>query len=147
MAVTDLDSAVVAFRQFAVASFNAALAQAQATEPSPDPKWDEKTKAREHANWEAKITKARADMASALQQLVQADVMLSELKGRDSYRTLVGLIATATNTLNSLIAGPGGMTVQERTQLITAHAALLDSLADIIPLALWRKDEPNTTSG
>ena len=41
-----------------------------------------------------------------LQQLAQADVMLSELKGRNSYRTLVGLIVTANTALNNLIGNP-----------------------------------------
>jgi hypothetical protein len=137
MVVTDLESALVEFSRFAVDSFKAALAQAESQKRSDQ----------EQAVWEAETARGKVQMASALQQLVQADVMLSELKGRNSYRTLVGLIVTANTALNSLIGNPGGLTVQEQTQLITAHAALLESLAEIVPLALWHEGQANTAMG
>ena len=136
MAATDLETAVNDFRSFALTSFNAALERANLTKPAD---------AKLVPAWEADTAQAKVQLASALQQLVQADVMLSELKGRSSYRTLVGLIVTANTALNSLIGNPGALSVQEQAQLITAHAALFESLAEIVPLALWH--EAGTATG
>ena len=140
MAATDLESAVGAFSKFAVESFNAALVDAEEDKPSSND-------ATVLAEWQARTSKGKVQMASALQQLVQADVMVSELNGRNSYRALVGLLVTANTALNNLIGNPGALTVPERTQLITAHAALIESLADIVPLALWHKGQADTATG
>src|SRR5262249_46110401 len=108
--VTDLESALANLRQLAVESFTDALEQAHEPKPDDDPQDDEKTRARKLAPWKARISEAKAQMASALQQLAQADVMLSESKGRSSYRTLVALITSTNTALSNLMNNTGGTT-------------------------------------
>jgi hypothetical protein len=71
------------------------------------------------------------------------------MKGRISYKTLVGLIATINTALTNLTTNTGGTPTEQqaRAQLITAHAALLQSLATIAPLALWQKPQPGGATG
>jgi inactivated superfamily I helicase len=106
---------------------------------------DETTKQRKLAAWEAGVAKAKGQLASALQQLVQADVMFSEALGRKSYRSLVKLIASTNNTLTTLVNDTSGSVadLHARSELITANAALLQALANIAPLTLWK----NSSSG
>ena len=139
MPAIDLESAVGEFQGVAQKSFQAAVVDAN--QPKPDP-----ATPKELAQWEATTSKGKVQMASALQQLVQADVMLCELRARASYRALVGLIVTANAALESAITNTAGLTVADQTQLIGAHAALLGSLADIVPLALWHEGEAGTTA-
>lgn len=140
--VTNSETAIENFRQLAVKSFTDALERAYETRPNNP---DDKTL----ALWEGRISKAKAQMASALQQLIQADVMFSEMKARESYGTLVALIKNTYSALNNLMTSTGGTPAEQqaRSQLITAHAALLQSLASIAPLALWPKGQSGGATG
>jgi hypothetical protein len=90
-------------------------------------------------------------MAAALQQLISADTMASDLRGREGYDALVTLMEKTRDTADSVcthiatIAGrmsvnpPNGAEQSARNQQMTALAAVLEALANIAPVAVWKK--------
>jgi hypothetical protein len=145
--VTSLDTALANFHQLAVESFIEGLKLAYTQQPAADP--NPTQHAKNLAVWDAEKSKGKAQMASALQQLVQADVMLKEAKARSSYASLVDLISATNAALTTLMTTTGGATAEQqaRAQLIAAHAAFLQSLASIAPLALWQKAPSGSANG
>jgi hypothetical protein len=138
--VTDLPTALDNFRQFAFESFSQALTAAhesppvdQSNPPSPSDK-------QARAAWDARVAKAKADMMSALQQLAQSDIMLSESKGRAAYQKLADLIVSTNTALGDIMKVTSAQTADDLrayADLLSAHAALLQALANIAPVATW----------
>jgi hypothetical protein len=135
-----LKQALEIFRGVAKQAFTDAYNDALAPKPTNDPN-DPAGSARALAAWEAGVAKAKGQLASALQQLVQTDVMLSEALGRQSYRSLVDLILNTKTALEGLVKNTVGVPadLHARSELIAADAALLQALANIAPLVLWQK--------
>lgn len=144
--VDNLKEANEASRLLAVDSFRKAYAIAKApfveTLPQlPQPESDV-DKQRRRAQYDAGVAKAKSDMASALQQLVQADVTDAERIGRDGYLKLAVLVKTISDTNGALLnianTTPVATTdLPGLAALLNAHAALLQALANLAPVATW----------
>lgn len=84
---------------------------------------------------------AQGQMAAAFSQLGQAAKMASEQKGREGYAALVDLMTTTATTADAVCTQirtiAAGTT--PNTQLLTALAAVLASLAQLSPAAVWQK--------
>ncbi len=138
----NLASAIEKLSTYAVAQFNAAYAIVTAAQvPNPT---DDQKKARA-----AELAKAQAQMTSALQQLVQADTMFSEQRGREGYAALVTLLentkdlaALAYDRIKAVMQDTSGGTSQDQTarnEQLVSLASVLQALARIDPVPVWQK--------
>lgn len=146
--VNNLPEAIENFRQLAVNSFIEASEQARKPKPTGPP--DDPKLAKNVAQWEADVAKAKAQMSSTLQQLVQADVWLIESLGRDSYKDIVDFIKNSDKSaLATLVTSPGSNKDDREASahLLNAHAALLAAMANFAPIATWlnAKSSGNTS--
>jgi hypothetical protein len=136
MNATDLPSAIEQFRQVALASFNDALARVLATTLPPG---------MTAAEWAADKAKAKAQLSSALDQMVHADTLVSDKSGRDGFTALATTTKAAAESLYTRITGiandTSGTTSDQdaRNQELDALANVLDALGRIAPVALWQK--------
>jgi hypothetical protein len=139
---TNLATAIDKFRATALAAFNAAVARVNQTPPANQ---DEKAAAK----WDTDTAKAKAQMLSALQQIVQADSMTSDQRGRDGYGALVSIMEDARDTAKTVnaqvvtLAGSTTGTVGDRDAQLYALAAVLQALANLAPVEVWRKASGN----
>lgn len=150
--VDGLEDANEASRLLAVDSFRKAYAIAKEpfveTPPQlPQPEADV-AKQRRRAQYDAGLAKAKSDMASALQQLVQADVTDAERIGRDGYLKLAALVKTISDTNGALLnianTTPVATTdLAGLAALLTAHAAFLQALGNLAPVATWPGARPS----
>lgn len=143
---TDLASAIANIRWLALQQFNAAFTQIT-TPPLSDPE-DPNLPDAQKKERAANLAKAQAQMASALQQLVHADTMLSEQRGRDGYAALVTLMESTEDTaasaylrIKQLMSDTSGTATdqQARNQQLTTLAGVLQALARIAPTPVWQK--------
>jgi len=136
-----VETVITAFRQFAANAFNKALDQARAaklpTQSEPD--------------YQAAITKAKSEMATALQQLIQADTMASDHRGRTGYDAVVTLMESTRDAAKAacdqvalLVETPSGETATARSIRhgeLTTLGAVLTALAGISPTPVWEKSK------
>ena len=135
MPAIDVTTAIDEFRTLALGSFNAALADVDAP---PGDTVEKRAIA---------LTKAKGEVAAALQQLISADTMASDKRSREGSDAVVTLmdknIADSVYAQIKTIAArmsvdpPNTLEQNARTQQITALAALLEGLANIA--AIWKK--------
>jgi hypothetical protein len=86
---------------------------------------------KKQAEWEAAVAKAKTQMTSSLQQFSQVEAMLSQLH----TRALVDLMVSPNTALSTLVNTIGSAADQTAlAELISAHAALLQTLGNIAPL-------------
>src|SRR4051812_48348400 len=135
MPATDVKTAIDEFRTRALDSFNAALA---AVDAPPGDTVEKRAIA---------LTKAKGEMAAALQQLISADTMASDKKSREGSDAVVALmdktmpdsVYAQIKSIAARISVDPANTLEQNalTQQITALAALLEALANIA--AIWKK--------
>ena len=131
-------AAIAAVRDHAFEQFNAASAQITRLGNSPPPPASTPEQKRQHA---ADLLKAQNEMAAALQQLGQAEEMLSEDRGREGYDAVVTLMvrtqkaaADVYDILPPLTADPNA------AGQIVVLTNLLLALARLSPASIWQKD-------
>ena len=141
MDATNLTTAINEFRNRALAAFNAALKD---VDSPPGNTVEQKALA---------LAKAKGEMTAALQQLISADTMASDLRGREGYHALVRLMqnttsaVTAVNTQIKKIAGRMGGGAADtpeqraRNEQIIALSTAMQALANMAPVDAWKKEE------
>ena len=147
---TDLASAVGYFQGVAVASFNAAYDDATASQPAiVDPPTTQSERAQK--DWTTRTGKGKSQMSSAMQQLVQAETMLSDQRGRDGYTALVTLMTAVFTLMQTLVDWTTLPTTEpdrhneitNRTALLGVLNTALEKLGQIAPVAVWQKSGAN----
>lgn len=141
----NLDGAITEFEAFALATFNKAVTDANQQPPGPNATEDAL------AEWARGVAQAKGHMASALQQLMSADKMRSEKRGREGYDALVALMqetSTATQSiyvqLTGIVekmddSGPATAEQEARNRQLTALGGVLQALANLAPIRAWDK--------
>lgn len=139
-----LEEAITAFEKFALDSFTDAHDAAKEAQP---------VNASEEvlADWARRVALAKGHMASALQQLISAAKMRSEVRGREGYEALVGLMqqtSTTAQTIYGQLTGivdkmddsaPNAAEQVARNAQLTALGSVLQALADLAPIRAWDK--------
>lgn len=155
----ELQLALEAFTRVAVDSFNAGYADATAAPPpAPVPPTTQSEQAQK--DWATKTGKGKSQMSSALQQLVQAETMRSDQRGRDGYDAIVTLMTDAQTTASAIFtlvqqlvdwstlpaADPDRQNeFARRTSLLGVLNTALDNLGRIAPIAVWQKPTSSST--
>ena len=155
----DLSSALDYFTQVALDSFNAGYDDASTAQPPiADPPTTQSEQAQK--DWATKTGKGKSQMSSALQQLVQAETMRSDQRGRTGYVAVVTLMSDAQTTASAIFAliqqlvdwttlpatDPDRQNeIARRTTLLGVLNTALDKLGQLTPVAAWDKAASSST--
>jgi hypothetical protein len=138
---SDLGTAIENFRKYTLESFNTAMIRARETPPT-------NPSAEALAKWNADTAKAKAEVTSSLQQLIQADTMLSEKRNREGFDDLMTIVDKAREAaekvftrIGTLAADASGTASDQtnRNLAIRDLAGAVTALANIVPVEVWQK--------